>query len=176
MVANPASLYPSVPLIYSQPLVVSILSERRSFQPYGMAGGLPGERGLNLLTREMQQTSPALTACGVVAAAEAVSVEEEKRADSEVVVISLGGKNTVDVRPGDRLTIFSPGGGGYGAADVHSAYSGSRTSDAVGVKIGTEGCGDSPTGSSVSSVCAGTSSAVMSSGSLLQYSLNQESV
>jgi 5-oxoprolinase (ATP-hydrolysing) len=29
--------------------------------------------------------------------------------------INLGGKNTVDVQGGDRLTILSPGGGGYGA-------------------------------------------------------------
>lgn len=28
--------------------------------------------------------------------------------------VSLGGKNTVDVVAGDRLTIHSPGGGGHG--------------------------------------------------------------
>ena len=29
--------------------------------------------------------------------------------------VSLGGKNTVDVVAGDRLTIHSPGGGGHGS-------------------------------------------------------------
>jgi 5-oxoprolinase (ATP-hydrolysing) len=64
-----------------QPLVVSILSERRSLQPYGLAGGLPGQRGLNLLRRA-----------------------------SDGRLISLGGKNTVSVCEGDRLFIYSPGG------------------------------------------------------------------
>ena len=30
---------------------MGILSERRTLAPYGMAGGLPGARGLNLLIR-----------------------------------------------------------------------------------------------------------------------------
>lgn len=29
--------------------------------------------------------------------------------------VSLGGKNTVNVKPGDRLTILTPGGGGHGS-------------------------------------------------------------
>jgi len=77
-------------LQFTAPLVVSILSERRAFQPYGMAGGEPGQRGANFLTL------PSSTVGG------------------EGREISLGGKNTVDVTPGDRLLIMSPGGGGYG--------------------------------------------------------------
>ena len=34
---------------FRRPLTVSILSERRSFEPYGMSGGSPGARGMNLL-------------------------------------------------------------------------------------------------------------------------------
>ncbi|KAH9163502.1 hypothetical protein LEN26_000494 [Aphanomyces euteiches] len=67
------------------PMTVSILSERRAFQPYGLAGGGPGARGHNLLTYTDGRT------------------------------INLGGKNTVEVQAGDVLTILSPGGGGYGA-------------------------------------------------------------
>ncbi|OQR91721.1 5-oxoprolinase [Achlya hypogyna] len=72
-------------LKFLEPMTVSILSERRAFQPYGLEGGGPGARGINLLTYP----------------------------DGRVV--NLGGKNTVHVTPGDVLTIQSPGGGGYGA-------------------------------------------------------------
>lgn len=60
-----------------QPLTVSILSERRSFQPYGMAGGEGGQRGLNLLFIRGGE-------------------------GGEYRVVSLGGKNTVSVSRGDR--------------------------------------------------------------------------
>ncbi|GAB9473644.1 5-oxoprolinase [Globisporangium polare] len=69
-------------------MTVSILSERRAFRPYGLAGGDDGERGLNLL----------------------------KRKDGRV--LNLGGKNTVDVLPHEILTIYTPGGGGYGASSA----------------------------------------------------------
>lgn len=84
-------------LEFRRPLIVSILSERRSFQPYGLEGGNPGERGLNLLYFR-----------------------------GEDRVVNLGGKNTVQVSDGDRLTIYTPGGGGYGAPGQTRA----KTSDA----------------------------------------------
>jgi len=68
------------------PMTVSVLSERRATQPYGLAGGEPGSRGLNLLTRANGK------------------------------VLSLGGKATVPVHPWDRVRILTPGGGGYGRA------------------------------------------------------------
>lgn len=107
-------------LEFTKPLVVSILSERRAFQPYGLEGGDPGGRGLNLLTYQQ---------------------------DSRV--INLGGKNTVRVTPGDRLAIHTPGGGGYGdkAQANNSANAGK-----------------------------GNANLRMTSGSLNQYTLNQESV
>ncbi len=73
---------------FREPLTVSILSERRAFQPYGLAGGGPGQRGMNTLVL--------------------------KNEDNSVRLVSLGGKNTVDVIGGTRLIIESPGGGGYG--------------------------------------------------------------
>ena len=73
-----------------QPLVVSILSERRAFQPYGMCGGGFATRGMNLLHRA------------------ATTPTETRR------TVNLGGKNTVSVNKGDCLVILSPGGGGYG--------------------------------------------------------------
>ncbi len=67
-------------------MVVSILSERRAFQPWGLCGGGPGARGLNLL----------------------------RLASDGGRLINLGGKNTVHVGKGDAIMINSPGGGGYG--------------------------------------------------------------
>jgi len=40
---------------FLEPMQVSILSERRSFEPYGMNGGGNGKRGLNLLILEDQR-------------------------------------------------------------------------------------------------------------------------
>jgi 5-oxoprolinase (ATP-hydrolysing) len=36
---------------------------------------------------------------------------------NDAKVVNLGGKNTVSVKKHDRLSILSPGGGGYGARD-----------------------------------------------------------
>ena len=66
------------------PMSVTLLTERRETQPYGLHGGEPGAPGINHLTR----------ACGT----------EE----------TLPGHAALDVVPGDILTIETPGGGGYG--------------------------------------------------------------
>lgn len=104
---------------------MSILSERRALQPYGMKGGDPGSRGLNTLTLK-----------------------------SDGRTISLGGKNTVTVVPGDVLTIFTPGGGGFGPSVSQGVLEENSSAEKESKK----------------------SVAVMSSGSLNQYTLNQESV
>ncbi|KAI8620425.1 Hydantoinase B/oxoprolinase-domain-containing protein [Chytriomyces sp. MP71] len=69
---------------FLEPLTVSMLSERRVFRPYGLAGGEPGSTGLNLLQRKGQKA------------------------------VNFGGKNATLVHPGDVITILTPGGGGYG--------------------------------------------------------------
>lgn len=66
------------------PMSVSILSERRSFAPYGMEGGEDGGRGRNTWISGSGRQ------------------------------INIGGKNTVQVAKGDRVVIETPGGGGYG--------------------------------------------------------------
>ena len=65
-------------------LNVAILSERRVYAPYGLAGGQPGSRGQNLFIRKDGRT------------------------------ISMGSKNEIMAEPGDRFRILTPGGGGYG--------------------------------------------------------------
>lgn len=67
------------------PVQASILSERRVNAPHGIEGGGDGARGINLWIR--QDTG---------------------------AVINIGGRNTINAKPGDRVIIMSPGGGGYG--------------------------------------------------------------
>ncbi|EDQ91076.1 uncharacterized protein MONBRDRAFT_15677 [Monosiga brevicollis MX1] len=66
-------------LRFREPMVVSVLTERRSLQPNGLAGGGPGARGLNIL----------------------------RRADGQE--INLGGKASVSVAAGDVLRLLTPG-------------------------------------------------------------------
>lgn len=73
----------------TSPMQVSILSERRVIPPYGMAGGSPGGRGINLWLRKNPVTGVTRT-------------------------ISLGGYATTRMEPGDAIIIKTPGGGGYG--------------------------------------------------------------
>jgi 5-oxoprolinase (ATP-hydrolysing) len=67
------------------PVVVSLLSERRTTAPFGMAGGLPGLSGRNRI----------------------------ERADGRIE--ELPGKATVAAAAGDLLVVETPGGGGFGS-------------------------------------------------------------
>lgn len=64
---------------------VNILSSHRLFPPFGLAGGEPGEIGINLLSQ--------------IGGAQEV----------------LAGQSQFEVRAGDKLQIETPGGGGYGS-------------------------------------------------------------
>ncbi len=66
-------------------LTMSILSERRTLQPYGLAGGSPGKSGRNLLVKDGG------------------------------LVVNIGGKCSTTINVGERLRIETPGGGGYGS-------------------------------------------------------------
>jgi N-methylhydantoinase B len=67
------------------PATVTMLSERRAVPPWGLAGGAPGATGRNLL----------------------IHADGHQEA--------LPSKFTRHLRPGDRLRIETPGGGGWGA-------------------------------------------------------------
>ena len=69
---------------FLKPLNVAILSERRVFAPYGLEGGEPGAKGVNLFIKK------------------------------EGTKISMGAKNEIVAQPGDRFRIMTPGGGGFG--------------------------------------------------------------
>jgi N-methylhydantoinase B len=70
--------------LFDRPAQVTLLTERRTHPPYGLAGGKPASRGRNTLARHGQPPQ------------------------------TLPGKCTVHVQPGDELTIETPGGGGWG--------------------------------------------------------------
>ncbi|CAF9914941.1 MAG: hypothetical protein GOMPHAMPRED_008335 [Gomphillus americanus] len=92
------------------PLQVSILSERRVYHPYGLAGGGDAACGQNLWVRNIKYDDG--------------RVEERQ--------INLGGKNTAAMQPGERIIVITPGGGGWGKVgeeskavrnkDVHAAW------------------------------------------------------
>jgi len=71
---------------FLEPLNVAILSERRVFPPYGLAGGEPGKRGENIFIRQDGHR------------------------------LNLGGKNEIRAMAGDSIRILSPGGGGFGVS------------------------------------------------------------
>ncbi|EDW01414.1 5-oxoprolinase isoform X2 [Drosophila grimshawi] len=74
-------------LLFRKPVTLSVLTERRTLQPYGLAGGESGKRGRNLI------------------------VKHDGR------VIALAGKTCIDVETGDTFAMKTPGGGGYGHID-----------------------------------------------------------
>lgn len=65
-----------------------------------MRGGQCGARGVNLV-----KFAPRVQEDGTM---------------TECKVVSLGGKNTIQVLKNDCLTILSPGGGGYGESSKES--------------------------------------------------------
>ena len=69
---------------FLKPATVSILSERRVFPPYGLKGGSPGKKGVNLY----------------------------KKATGETVL--LGHRCVLRVAPTESIIVETPGGGGYG--------------------------------------------------------------
>ncbi|KAK7866095.1 hypothetical protein R5R35_011613 [Gryllus longicercus] len=89
-------------LLYRRKMTLSILTERRAFAPYGMNGGGPGAKGLNLLLR------------------------------NDGRCINLGGKTAIDVEPGDVFRLLTPGGGGYGSPAEAAAATAAADGDGGG--------------------------------------------
>jgi N-methylhydantoinase B len=73
-------------ILFEVPATLSLMGERRRNRPWGLAGGQPGEVGEDWLIHR--------------------GGERER----------LPGKVTIDVEPGDRLVVLTPGGGGWGAS------------------------------------------------------------
>ncbi|KAH9950774.1 Hydantoinase B/oxoprolinase [Amylocystis lapponica] len=88
---------------FLQPLQVSILSERRTRQPYGLEGGEPGALGRNTWVKQPREADGDLVP-------DAPRPLQPRR-------INIGGKATVFMGKGDRLLIETPGGGAWGAPE-----------------------------------------------------------
>jgi 5-oxoprolinase (ATP-hydrolysing) len=71
-------------ITFLQPAAVSLLSQHRVEGPFGMNGGEPGARGRQTLVRAGGQ------------------------------IVELRGIDACDAKPGDRIIIETPGGGGWG--------------------------------------------------------------
>jgi len=85
------------------PVQVSILSERRVYHPYGLAGGEDAECGLNYWVRKVPKVEGSDT-----------DSQNNGDADKEERYINLGAKNTASMKPGERIIVMTPGGGGWG--------------------------------------------------------------
>ncbi|KAL2023140.1 hypothetical protein VTK56DRAFT_3746 [Thermocarpiscus australiensis] len=97
------------------PMQVSILSERRVYRPYGMAGGEDGQCGLNLWVRRVKKASWESSLRRLQSGSgDGGDGDEEGGAEYEERYINLGAKNTAPMQAGDRIIICTPGGGGWG--------------------------------------------------------------
>lgn len=74
------------------PVQVSILSERRVYQPYGLEGGENARCGQNIWVRRTKR----------------------KDRNYEERHVNLGAKNSALMQAGDRIIVRTPGGGGWG--------------------------------------------------------------
>jgi 5-oxoprolinase (ATP-hydrolysing) len=85
--------------LFLNPMVLCILSERRSVAPRGLHDGGNGSRGINLLLRAASSTDLA-------------SALQQDCEGPEA--ISVGGKATVALGTLDTFTMLTPGGGAFG--------------------------------------------------------------
>ncbi|KAJ7768244.1 Hydantoinase B/oxoprolinase [Mycena metata] len=100
-----------------EPMQVSIMSERRTRQPYGMEGGGPGALGRNTWVKRLREEDGDLT---------------KENADLAFRDINIGGKATVWMGKGDRLVIETPGGGAWGVADNEGEKENSKRTEGRG--------------------------------------------
>ncbi len=75
-------------ILFKEEVELTVISERRVHRPYGLMGGLPGKPGKNLLIKENGE------------------------------VVELPSKFTITVKPGQKVRIETPGGGGWGHKKV----------------------------------------------------------
>lgn len=93
------------------PVQVSILSERRVYHPWGMNGGGDAQCGLNVWVRKVDKNSDSMK---TEEGEGKEKGEMGKREEVEYRYINLGAKNTASMKPGERIIVYTPGGGGWG--------------------------------------------------------------
>ncbi|KAK1519914.1 hydantoinase B/oxoprolinase [Colletotrichum paranaense] len=106
------------------PVQVSILSERRVYRPYGLAGGEDAEAGLNVWVRKVEKGSWEKSLKRLKGAAGEAKGDEE--VEYEERRFNLGAKNSAPMKPGERIIINTPGGGGWGKVGAEKGVSNKR--------------------------------------------------
>lgn len=81
-----------------------MLTERRAVRPFGLQGGSDGLPGLNLLTTKNGRTLNIGSFLALFL----------------FLKMHSGSKAAVDVGPGDTITVYTPGGGGFGVVEEDS--------------------------------------------------------
>lgn len=106
------------------PVQVSILSERRVYHPYGLEGGEDAECGLNIWVRKIgrgDRNADSVTGMNGRQQADGVELDRDREgSEVELRYINLGAKNTASMRPGERIIVMTPGGGGWGKVGEES--------------------------------------------------------
>ncbi len=99
---------------------VTLVTDRRTLAPYGLAGGHPGTPGRNVIMRNEESGEEGSTPRSGEAPRPArpevlVGRAAGQRPDHEAFEpTTLPSKVRLTVSPGDRLIIETPGGGGWG--------------------------------------------------------------
>ena len=71
-------------LLFTENASLSLISQHRNYPPYGLKGGHVGKKGKQYIIKERGER------------------------------VALKGIDSIEVNPGDKLVIKTPGGGGYG--------------------------------------------------------------
>ncbi|GAA5924884.1 uncharacterized protein JCM15063_005758 [Sporobolomyces koalae] len=112
---------------FTEPVQCSILSERRVYRPYGLAGGEDGACGRNTWLKKRRSED------GDLPEGTSADAAEPRR-------VYLGGKASVKMGKGDRIVIETPGAGGWGRPeDRTEVKEESRANAAVGAFKGVMG-------------------------------------
>lgn len=85
------------------PVQVSILSERRTYRPYGLHGGGDAQCGKNIWVRKTKKTKSK----GTGGEHEGKRRDDEGGDEYDVRYISMGAKNTASMQPGERIIVVS---------------------------------------------------------------------
>jgi N-methylhydantoinase B len=106
----------------------SILSERRRFQPYGLAGGRPGEAGRNeLIVPEKRKSKSEIRNSTSQTRNSKFEIRNSEFAKLRSRIRELPSKAAFNAPEGSILRIATPGGGGWGKK--RSQKSGVRLED-----------------------------------------------
>lgn len=116
------------------PVQVSILSERRVYHPYGLAGGGDAACGLNVWVRRVARSDPERDLAEQQGHLTGDATEGQEAYEERY--INMGAKNSAQFKAGDRIIINTPGGGGWGKVGEEKTLEGEDRDHTAGWKKG----------------------------------------